>query len=973
VTLAVPNDATAPTTGTAAGAVSAAPIPVPLTSLIGREHELADIERLLASTRLVTLTGAGGSGKTRLALALAERVAPDYGGVAWVELASLSDPALLTQHVATALGVSEAPGSTIRQSLVGALRDRTLLLVLDNCEHLIDAASDLADLLLRGCPRLTILATSRQALGVSVEAAWLVPLLAVPAHDASLDQLADCDAVRLFVARALAASPGFLLDAKNARAVVSICRRLEGLPLAIELAAARVRVLHPQQIHERLDDAFRLLTSGARTALPRHRTLRGVIEWSHTLLTPNEQRLLARLAVFANGFTLEQAEHICALEEIVEEDVLDLVAGLVDKSLVLVDTGGGEARYRLLETVRQFARERLHASGEEEIIRRRHAEYFLDVAEVAYPNLLGGANDLALVARLELEDGNLRAAAEWCEEDDARAVFTMRFGAALYWLWYVRGHFSEGRQRLEQALAKGVEVPRLERAKALSALGSVMLWQGDVGPAIRASEQAVAMLREEGDRFALTNALMHLGAALALSGDPVGAAPILDESVDHCRMLGSSVLTCICLYWRGLAAQPRGETALARASFEEAIRIGRELCSSAGIGHPLYRLGWLECDAGNFAAAHAHFRESLPRLLELNDRWGMVHVLDGLAFVSLAASQPENAAGLLAAAEVTREKMGVTPPPEWRATHERLLKQCRELLSPAAMEAAAAMGRTMSLAQIAETAMNAPDCEHVEPVHASTGAQAPAQTAPALQVFALGPLRVVRDGETLGIERWGSAKARELLLFLACHPEGCSREQVGVALWPEASSAQLRNVFHVTLHRLRKALDRPGWIVVEGERYRIAAPIALDADIFDKELSAARRELARGADAMERMRAALALYRGDFLAGEMVGDWHLERRDYLARLCVNGLLALGDRLMEAERWQEAADAYRSVLERDPLHEASYRQLMRCLARAGERPQALRLYQRLSDTLRDELATTPAVETVRLYYQLQGGD
>ena len=286
------------------------------------------------------------------------------------------------------------------------------------------------------------------------------------------------------------------------------------------------------------------------------------------------------------------------------------------------------------------------------------------------------------------------------------------------------------------------------------------------------------------------------------------------------------------------------------------------------------------------------------------------------------------------------------------------------------MNAAEALGRTMSLDRIGALVMSAPGCEQVEATHPPVATEAPSPAFAALRIFALGPLRVVRDGETLGVERWGSAKARELLLFLACHPEGCTREQVGVALWPEASSAQLRNVFHVTLHRLRKALDRSGWIVVEGERYRIAAPLELDADLFEREVTAVRGELARGGAAIERMRSAIAMYQGDFLAGEMFGDWHLERRDQLARLCVEGSLALGDRLVEAERWQEAADAYRAVLDRDPLHEASYRQLMRCMTHIGERTQALRLYQRLSDTLRAELATTPAAETVRLYQQLQ---
>ncbi|MDB4884381.1 MAG: hypothetical protein JWL95_3147, partial [Gemmatimonadetes bacterium] len=687
---------------------SAPLLPAALTGLIGRAREIEEIERLLASSRLITLTGAGGSGKTRLALEVAARVATRYDDVEWIELASLSDPALLVQHVASALDVNEEPGGTLLAAIVARLRERRALLVLDNCEHLLDATTALVEALLRGCPRLTMLATSRQALAAAVEAAWLVPLLEVPKDDAPLDALANCDAVRLFVARAQSALPTFVLDARNARAVAQLCRRLEGLPLAIELAAARVRVLHPQQIAERLDDAFRILTSGARAALPRHRTLRGVIEWSHALLTPDEQRLFARLSVFAGGFALEQAEHVCSLGEITEYDVLDLVAGLVDKSLVIVETAAGAARYRMLETVRQFARERLRASGEEEEVRERHADFFLALSEAAETGLLGGAHDLALIARLELEEGNLRAAAEWCEEDERRAARSMRFGSALHWLWFVRGHFREGRQRLELALARGRDVPRRTRARALSSLGSVLLWQGDLGPAIEISRQAVDLLREEDDLYSLTNALMHLGASLAMMGDAVQAGVILEEAVTRSRGVPTPVLTAICLYWQGLAAQARRELALARASYEEGVDIGRRVGNHMGIAHPLYRLGWLECDAGNIAAAQACFRESFPILLAVSDRWGMVQVLDGLAWVAIANDQPEEGVRLLAAADATRSRMGIAVPPDWRATHERLLQRCREVLSPDAIAAAMEQGRTMPLDRVAEEALVAP-------------------------------------------------------------------------------------------------------------------------------------------------------------------------------------------------------------------------------------------------------------------------
>lgn len=958
----------------AADSPPAASLPAALTGLIGRVRELEEIERLLESARLLTLTGAGGSGKTRLALEVSARVSERYETVTWIELAALSDPALVTLHVASAVGVNEEAGKSLLASLIANLRDRRALLVLDNCEHLLDSVTELAESLLRACPHLALLATSRQALGVAVEAAWLVPLLEVPRDDASPEALASSDAVRLFVARAASALPTFVLDARNARAVAQVCRRLEGLPLAIELAAARVRVLHPQQIAERLDDAFRILTSGARTALPRHRTLRGVIEWSYALLTPAEQRLFARLSVFAGGFALEQAEQVCALGDIAEHDVLDLVAGLVDKSLVIVETSAGAARYRLLETVRQFARERLLALGESEPMRARHAEFFLALAEAAEPGLLGGASDLALIARIELEEGNLRAAAEWCEEDVGRDALTMRFSTALRWLWFVRGHFSEGRQRLERALSRESDVSRGTLGRALSSLGCVLLWQGDLEPAANVSSRAVEMLREEDDVYSLANALMHLGASLAMRGDSVRAGEILEEAVSRSRQVGAPVLTAICRYWQGLAAQARGELALARDAYDEGIAIGRRIGSQMSTAHPLYRLGWLECEAGNVAAAQACFRESFPMLLAVNDRWGMVQVLDGLAWIAVANDQLVDAVRLLAAADVTRVRMGVAIPPDWRATHERLLERCRAQLTKEQIETATQEGRTMSLERVAEGTLAPPAPSGVSGATPAPVASEGAARGATLEVLALGPLEVRRDGELLGIDRWGSAKARELLLFLVCHPAGCSREQVGVALWPDASSAQLRNVFHVTLHRLRKAIDRVGWIVLEGDRYRLSSDVAceLDAAIFEREVAEARRELSRGRDAFDRMRAVLARYRGSLFEGEPFGDWHLEQRDRLERVCVDALLAMGGRLMDAGRYQEAAEAYRRVIERDELHEESYRHLMICLSRTGERPQALRLYQRLSQALQDELETSPAPETTRLYTRLQAG-
>src|SRR5256884_484049 len=367
-----------------------APPPAQLTSFIGRERETAAVQELLAGTRLLTLTGAGGSGKTRLALEVASRVGARYpDGVAWVELAPLSNPELVPHHVADALGVRRDGIRSAGEALLEALRNWEALLVLDNCEHLVDACARLAEALLRGCPRLRIMTTSREALGIGGERAWLVPALTLPESGKPVTRAvaADSEAIRLFVERTQAVRPSVELIDANGAAMVQVCRRLDGLPLAIELAAARARVLDPQQIAARLDDVFGLLTSGSRTALPHHRTLRSTIEWSHALLTEQEQILFRRLAVFAGGFTIDAVEVVAQGGAISARDVLDLLSGLVDKSLVLLETEALEARYRMLETIRQFARERLEQTGEAADLGRRHAPFFLARAQAADPFL----------------------------------------------------------------------------------------------------------------------------------------------------------------------------------------------------------------------------------------------------------------------------------------------------------------------------------------------------------------------------------------------------------------------------------------------------------------------------------------------------------------------------------------------------------------------------------------------------------
>jgi predicted ATPase len=387
-------------------------LPSELSSFVGREKELSEVKRLLADTRLLTLTGSGGCGKTRLALAAATDLLEEFEEGVWmVELAPLADPALVPQAVASTLGVREQPGRSPTETLSDYLSSKQVLLVLDNCEHLIEACAVLAEALLHSCPELRILATSREALGITGEVAWLVPSLSLPdlRHLPEIESLPRYESARLFVERTTAVKPTFALTERNATAVAQVCYRLDGIPLAIELAAARAKVLSVEQISERLDDCFRLLAAGSRTAMPRHRTLHATMDWSHDLLPDEEQTLFRRLSVFAGGFTLEAAESVCAGKDLQRDEVLELLSHLVDKSLVAVWEKDGETRYRLLETVRQYGREKLSESGEEGHLWERHAGYYLALAAKAEPELKG-AGQVEWLQRFEWEHDNLRAA-----------------------------------------------------------------------------------------------------------------------------------------------------------------------------------------------------------------------------------------------------------------------------------------------------------------------------------------------------------------------------------------------------------------------------------------------------------------------------------------------------------------------------------------------------------------------------------
>jgi len=683
---------------------------------VGREREIAELKRLLSETRLLALTGPGGCGKTRLALAVASDLVEGFeDGARWVGLASLSDPTLVPQAVASTLGVREAPGRPLSEVLQEHLETEDLLLILDNCEHLIDACAALADTLLRTCPNLKILATSREALGIAGETSWLVPPLSLPGFrdPPPVKQLVRYEAIRLFVERARAVASAFELTEQNAPAVARVCQRLEGIPLAIELAAARAKVLSAEQIAKRLDESFRLLSTENRMADPRQQTLRATVDWSHGLLLEQEQILFRRLSVFSGGFTLEAAEEVCACEGIEREDVLDLLSRLVDKSLVSVtNQSTEEARYRLLETVRQYGWEQLSESGEEPTIRRNQVDFFLRLAEQAEPKINGRDRSLWL-ERLEVEHDNLRAALAWSREEEPKGEVGLRLAGALSWFWFHREYWSEWRGWLDgllatQESARGRPERTAARAKALSGRGFLAWMQGDQAAARSRLEESVALWRELGDKQGLAQALRFLSGSFESQGDYAVARPLAEESVALFRKGEDKFGLGITLSRLGITALAQGDYAVARASLEEGVAICRKIEDDWALALALRNLGIGAFRQGDYERAAVQLRESLTVLGEPGNPLYMQNLELLAAAVSMRGDHGR-AAWLFGSAEALRQAVGAFVLPLYRAEYDGGVAAARAGLDEGAFTAAWAEGRGMTPEQAVEYALGTED------------------------------------------------------------------------------------------------------------------------------------------------------------------------------------------------------------------------------------------------------------------------
>ncbi len=672
-------------------------LPAEVTSFVGRETELLEVPRILAASRLVSLTGAGGVGKTRLAVRVAAGLVGEFADGVWiVDLSPLTVPDLLAQTVATTLGIREGGQRSARDVLLDALHTRHLLLVLDTCEHLVESCALLADDLLRRAPQVQLLVTSREALGVPGETIYRVGSLSLPDLALKGREPMEADAARLFVDRARAVDPDFRCTASNAEAIARVCHRLDGIPLAIELAAARVTVLSPEQIEARLYDRFRLLTGGARTAVARQRTLEATVDWSCQLLSESERLILSRLSVFPAGWSLEAAEYVCAGDGIAESDVLDLLDGLLGKSLMVVDdAGAGEHRYRFLETIRQFGRERLVRDGEAETLRRRHFDVFFQQFRGALP-MLRHHHQLAWLRRVGLEQENLRTALDWGLSSPDQQDRGVELAGALFWFWTKRGLYEEGRLWLERAVAAATTGNARIRSCALIGLAHMHHFQGR--PFDDLVSEALDLGRSSDDHWTISFTLFMQALSALKRDDPEEAIVRANEAYLAC---GSSEELLIQRAGPRLVlasvAVSRGEYEVAEPLYDEALAVSRRSGEAWGLGILLSTSAGLHIVRGRLAQAYDHLSDALSIYQELEDPRGIAWSLDVFAGLLAASGRTEASARSWGAADRLLETVGGALAPEIRWIRGRYLESARTALGAHAFDAARAAGRDLSL------------------------------------------------------------------------------------------------------------------------------------------------------------------------------------------------------------------------------------------------------------------------------------
>ena len=678
-----------------------------MTEFVGRRAELALVRQALSSARLVTLIGPGGIGKTRLAIKAASGARRAFSdGVGLADLGGLRDPALLVPEVARSLGLADKSARWAVASLSDRLASRRVLLVLDQCEHVADACAVMADALLRACPGLRIIATSRHVLGVVGEVTVAVPPMTVPADGPSAvpEELLCYEAVRLFADRAAAVLPGFVVDVENGATVAAVCRALDGIPLAIELAAVRLRSLSPQQVLARLDSRFQLLSGGGPADQPHHRTLQAALEWSYGLLTKAEQAMWRRVSVFAGSFDLDAAEAVCAGEGIAARSVIDLVDGLVAKSILSHAAGNAKARYRLLDTIGEFGLQKLRAEGGERPFRARHRDWY---AALAARREAFGPRRAEWITDLDADHENLRAAIEFCVSDVREVAAGAELACHLWRYWETHGHLTEGR-RIMAALLNQLNETAAVRPRALWVAGFLALVQGDAARARALLEGALAAARRVGDVQDVAYASSFLGYAMYYLGEEDQGHALAENALELHQQAGDQVGVVLAQMQFGYIHLCAGEARSAADWFGKCART----CDSSGNSwyHAYARWGLgvaalLLADPG---AAAGLVRAALDSMRKLDDPMGVVLCLDALAWIDAAHDQAHRALTLLAAADAAWAAIPATPQPVLREHHDAALAAARDAVPESAFAAAVAEGSAMSQAQAIACALGEP-------------------------------------------------------------------------------------------------------------------------------------------------------------------------------------------------------------------------------------------------------------------------
>ena len=666
-------------------------LPHSLTSFIGRKREVRQVRALVADTRLITLTGSGGTGKTRLALEAARGLVDHFADGVWlVELAPLTEARLIQPTLAFALQLHEQPGRPLTATLSDYLRTKQILLLFDNCEHLAAEVASMVEAFLQVSPGLHVLVTSRVQLGIGGERTWPVP------------QLVEAEATALFGKRAGHARDGFRLTPQNSAAVMEICRRLDGVPLAIELAAARLRTISLDEIAARLTDRFALLTGGSRTALPRHQTLQATMDWSHELLPPAAQRLWRRLAVFAGSFELAAAEAVSADEVLDQTQVIDLLTVLVDSSIVQVHESAGARRYQLLETVREYGLQKLEDAGETETLRRRHLEWFLALAHRAEPEWRG-ANQAPWLDRLEADLDNVRAALDYSRTDPDRVDDGLALASALWLLWHSRGHIGESRQWLSSLLDQAR--PGRARAYGLNVAGFMAYVQGETAAAVPLLEESLRLNETLGDRPGANFSLLRLGIGLYYNNEVERAITVLDQALSRYRESGDRIGIYVCAYELAEALTMSGEYARATTLHKESLALKQQQGDAWHIGLSYFGLGLLAWLQGDHRQAVARLRESISLRHELEEWWGLTRALEALAWVEASRADLRRAAHLMGAAAAMLERSSTALSPNYLVHHEECLQTVTVGLTLTEFESAWAAGYRLPAAQAVQYAL----------------------------------------------------------------------------------------------------------------------------------------------------------------------------------------------------------------------------------------------------------------------------